>query len=67
LVDTHNQRIAEPAWELYAHTLRRFGPKPTLIEWDDDLPDVATLLVEAGRADAIAAGNVEAERRRAAG
>lgn len=67
LVDTHDQRIAEPAWELYGHALRRFGPKPTLIEWDDDLPSVATLLVEAARADAIAVGNVEAERRRAAG
>jgi len=67
LVDTHDQRIAEAAWELYAHALRRFGPKPTLIEWDNDLPDVATLLAEATRADAIAAASFEPERRRAVG
>jgi uncharacterized protein (UPF0276 family) len=67
LVDTHDQRIAEPAWELYAHVLRRFGPKPTLIEWDNDLPDVATLLAEAAKADSIASANLETERRRAVG
>lgn len=67
LVDTHDQRIAEPAWELYAYALRRFGLKPTLIEWDNDLPDVATLLAEAARADTIASANLETERRHAVG
>jgi uncharacterized protein (UPF0276 family) len=67
LVDTHDQRIAEPAWELYAHALRRFGPKPTLIEWDNDLPDVATLLAEAAKANSIALANLETERCRAVG
>ncbi len=67
LVDTHDQRIADPAWDLYAYALRRFGPKPTLIEWDSDLPTVATLLAEAARADAIAAATQEPERRRAIG
>jgi uncharacterized protein len=55
LVDTHGQRIAEPAWHLYAHALRRFGQKPTLIEWDNDVPDLSVVLGEAARADAIAA------------
>lgn len=67
LIDTHAQRIADPAWDLYGYALRRFGPKPTLIEWDNDLPAVATLLAEAERADAIAAANLDRERRRAAG
>lgn len=67
LVDTHDQRIAEPAWELYAYAVRRFGLKPTLIEWDNDLPDVATLLAEAARADTIASANLETERRHAVG
>jgi uncharacterized protein len=67
LVDTHDQRIADPAWDLYAYALRKFGPKPTLIEWDSDLPTVATLLAEAARADAIAAATQEPERRRAIG
>jgi uncharacterized protein (UPF0276 family) len=67
LIDTHAQRIAEPAWNLYAHALRQFGPKPTLIEWDNDLPTVATLLSEAARADAIAGATLEPERHRAVG
>jgi uncharacterized protein (UPF0276 family) len=54
-IDTHAGAIADPAWDLYAHALRRFGPKPTLIEWDNDLPSFARLLAEAERADAVAA------------
>lgn len=55
LVDTHATTIAEPVWDLYAYALRRFGPKPTIIEWDNDIPALATLLGEASRADAVAA------------
>ncbi|HJR69746.1 MAG TPA: DUF692 family protein, partial [Gammaproteobacteria bacterium] len=39
----------------YAHALRRFGPQPTLIEWDNELPAFARLRAEADRADAVAA------------
>jgi len=67
LIDTHAQPISESAWDLYRYALRRFGPKPTLIEWDNDLPTVATLLSEAARADAIAAATIEPERHRAVG
>jgi uncharacterized protein len=55
LVDTHATPIAEPVWNLYAHALRRLGPAPTLIEWDNDLPALSTLVREAARADAITA------------
>ena len=54
LVDTHAARIAEPAWKLHAHALRRFGPKPTMIEWDNDIPPFATIMAEAATADAVA-------------
>ena len=53
LVDTHAAAIAAPVWDLYAHAVRRFGPQPTLIEWDNDLPPFAALLSEALRADAV--------------
>ncbi len=56
LVDTHSDRIADPAWELYAYALGRFGPRPTLIEWDNELPPFATLINEAARADQVARG-----------
>jgi uncharacterized protein (UPF0276 family) len=50
LVDDHGSRVAEPVWRLYAETLRRFGPRPTLIEWDTALPPLEVLLGEAERA-----------------
>src|SRR5215475_1850525 len=34
LIDDHGSRVADPVWALYRHALRRFGPAPTLIEWD---------------------------------
>jgi uncharacterized protein (UPF0276 family) len=53
LVDTHAQAVAEPAWKLYAHAIRRFGPRPTIVEWDNDLPALAVLIEEAAQADRI--------------
>lgn len=54
LIDTHDSPIADEAWDLYSHALRRFGPRPTLIEWDSSIPELATLLKEAAHASAIA-------------
>jgi uncharacterized protein (UPF0276 family) len=53
LIDTHGSRIAEPVWAFYSRALKRFGPKPTLIEWDNDVPALEVILAEAARADAI--------------
>lgn len=53
LIDTHNQPVCPAVWTLYHQAVQRFGPIPTLIEWDTDLPDLVVLVVEAGRADAI--------------
>jgi hypothetical protein len=50
LVDTHNAAVAAPVWALFEAALHRFAAVPTLIEWDADLPSVATLLAEAGKA-----------------
>jgi len=55
LLDAHATPVAEAAWDLYAYAVNRFGRKPTLIEWDNDLPSVTTLLGEAAHADGIAA------------
>src|SRR5688572_18653670 len=41
LIDTHAQPIAQPSWDLYQHALGRFGPTPTLVEWDNDLPPLS--------------------------
>jgi hypothetical protein len=53
LIDTHNQRVAPAVWELYARTVRRLGPRATLIEWDTDLPPLSVLLDEAELANRI--------------
>lgn len=54
LIDTHATPVAEPAWDLYAYAIRRFGPRPTLIEWDNEIPALGVLLGQAERADAVA-------------
>jgi uncharacterized protein len=53
LIDTHGARVASPVWSLYRATIERFGPRPTLIEWDTDLPALEVLLDEAATARAI--------------
>jgi uncharacterized protein (UPF0276 family) len=53
LVDTHNRPVREGVWDLYAHAIRRFGPVPTLIEWDQDFPGLDELVAEAHKARAI--------------
>lgn len=55
LVDTHGTHVSDPAWALYAYAIGRFGRRPTLIEWDNDIPSLGSLLAEAARADRIAA------------
>jgi len=60
LVDTHASGVAEPVWDLYAHAVRRFGPQPTILEWDSDIPPLATLIGEARRADAVRTAALEA-------
>jgi uncharacterized protein (UPF0276 family) len=53
LIDTHGAPVAAPVWALYRRAIARFGPVPTLIEWDTDIPPLATLLAEAAKAKAI--------------
>ncbi len=53
LIDTHGAPVAPPVWALYRRAIARFGPRPTLIEWDTDIPPLATLLAEAATAQAI--------------
>ena len=50
LVDTHAATVAPDVWRLYRAALERFGDLPTLIEWDNDLPPLPTLLSEAALA-----------------
>nr|WP_199065726.1 DUF692 domain-containing protein [Chromobacterium sp. ASV5] len=53
LVDTHSQPVHPEVWDFYREAIARFGPRPTLIEWDLDIPPLETLLAEAAAAQAI--------------
>lgn len=55
LIDAHGSPVADPVWTLLDHTLAQTGPKPMLVEWDNDVPDWPVLRAEATRADAALA------------
>ena len=52
LIDDHGSPVGDAVWTLYEEALRRFGPRPTLVEWDTAIPPLDTLTAEARRADA---------------
>lgn len=56
LVDSHGAPVSESVLRLYERALARFAPVPTLLEWDRNLPDLATLLTERARIATIAEG-----------
>ena len=53
LVDDHGSAVCQAVWELYEFAIARFGPLPTLIEWDTAIPDLSVLAAEAARADEL--------------
>jgi len=50
LVDTHDHAVYPEVWELYESVLQHIGPRPTLIEWDSDIPALSVLMGEAAKA-----------------
>ena len=60
LFDTHGYPVRPPVWDLYREVIRRLGPIPTLIEWDNDIPGIDVLLDQASQAQ------VEMDRSEAA-
>ena len=52
-IDDHGSRVAPAVWALYAEALARFGPVPTLIEWDTEVPPLEVLLGEATHAEMV--------------
>ena len=53
LIDDHGSFVTDTTWALYNRFIARAGPKPTLIEWDTDIPDYATLMSEADKVTAV--------------
>ena len=55
IIDTHDQPVVDPVWDLYTDALRRFGSVPSMIERDDNIPPLAELIAELRHARNIAA------------
>lgn len=50
LIDSHDKPVAEVVWSLYELVVSRIGARPTLVEWDSDLPAWPVLYAEAEKA-----------------
>jgi uncharacterized protein (UPF0276 family) len=53
LIDSHDAAVAPEVWALYERLIARIGPRPTLIERDENLPAFDVLLAERARAAAV--------------
>ena len=60
LIDTHSRGVCDEVWSLFAYAVERLGARPTLIEWDADIPALDVLLAEARKAEASVARVLEA-------
>jgi uncharacterized protein (UPF0276 family) len=56
-IDDHGSRVIAEVWALYLEALARFGPVPTLIEWDNEVPSLDVLVAEANHADVLLASS----------
>ncbi len=54
IIDTHDHEIIDPVWDLYALALEKYGLVSTMIERDDNIPSLSTLMTELKRAKKIA-------------
>jgi uncharacterized protein len=53
LVDSHDAPVSEAVWTLYERLVARIGPRPTLVERDDNVPAFGELVAERNRAAAV--------------
>lgn len=53
LLDSHEAEVPTAVWALYGEAVRLFGHVPTLIEWDDHIPELEVLVAESAKAAAI--------------
>jgi uncharacterized protein (UPF0276 family) len=65
LIDDHGSAVSEDVWSLCAMALEHFGPAPTLVEWDSELPSLDVLLAEAARIAELEGRPAEAPHARA--
>jgi len=61
LIDTHDAKVSQPVWDLYAEAVQRFGAKPVMIERDANIPAYEELVAELDTARSIVASATIAE------
>ncbi|MGI9400601.1 MAG: MNIO family bufferin maturase [Rhizobiaceae bacterium] len=64
LIDAHDREVCADVWELYRLVLSRTGPRPSLVEWDNDVPEWPVLFDEARRADEMLGRNFDVPTRK---
>lgn len=63
LIDAHDRQVCKDVWQLYRLTLSKTGPLPSLIEWDNEVPEWPILAAEAEKADEILGRNITMPHR----
>ncbi|MBK9518331.1 MAG: DUF692 domain-containing protein [Anaeromyxobacter sp.] len=63
LLDTHDHAVPAAVWALHRELVRRRGPVPTLVEWDEAIPPLEVVVAERDRAAALEAEELAAARR----
>lgn len=53
IIDTHNDHVIDQVWELYRRSCALSGGRSTLVEWDDDIPDLSVVHAEVLKAKAL--------------
>jgi uncharacterized protein len=53
LIDAHDREVADAVWLIFEHVIAKTGPVPTLVEWDNDVPEWPVLKSEADKANVI--------------
>lgn len=65
LIDDHGSIVSNVTWRLYERFIKRSGPKPTLIEWDTDIPAYDVLMAEVAKVETVLGSHVLSERHHA--
>lgn len=62
LIDNHGATVADPVWALYERLVARTGARPTLVEWDTDVPEWPVLREQARLANVHARAAAQGRR-----
>ena len=65
LIDDHGSIVSDISWNLYRRFITRAGAKPTLIEWDSNIPEYDVLMAEVAKVEATLANQQASEPRHA--